>query len=92
MNIAHLVVMMADCTSETWYSLANDASSRPTVLYRPEIYAVLAEIPHMCHFAPCGIFTKTLPRRQTQVFQHHRQLQKQTMVIRKAESKNYKLV
>ena len=61
MNIAHLVVMMADCTSETWCSLANDASSRPTVLYRPEIYAVLAEISNMCHFGPCGIFRKTLP-------------------------------
>ena len=42
--IAHLVVIMADCNSDSCHSLANDASDRHAVLYRPEIHPVLAEV------------------------------------------------
>ena len=52
MNIAHLVVMMADSTSVTWCELANDASGGRGVLYRSGIHAVRGEISHMCHFGP----------------------------------------
>ena len=44
MNIAYLVVIMADSTSETWYELANDAPGHHAVLYRTGIHAILAEI------------------------------------------------
>ena len=50
MNIAHLLVMMIDLTSETWYELVNGAPGHHTVLYRSEIHADLAEISHMRHF------------------------------------------
>ena len=49
-NIAHLLVMTVDLTSETWYELANGAPGHHTVLYRSGIHAVLAEISHMRHF------------------------------------------
>ena len=49
-NIAHLLVMTIDLTSETWFELANDAPGHRTVLYRSGIHAVLAEISHMRHF------------------------------------------
>ena len=52
MNIAHLVVMMADSTSVTWCELANDAPGGRGVLYRSGIHAVRGEISHMCHFGP----------------------------------------
>ena len=52
MNIAHLVVMMADSTSETWCELANDASSLHPVLYRSEIDVALAEMSHMWYLGP----------------------------------------
>ena len=42
MNIAHLIVMMADSTSETWCDLANDASGERAVLYRSRIHVNLA--------------------------------------------------
>ena len=46
-NIAYLVVIMADSTSETWCQLTNDAHGHHTVLNRTEIHAVLAEISKM---------------------------------------------
>ena len=49
MNIAHLVVMMVDSTSETWYELVNDALGEYGVLYRSKIHAALGEISHMRH-------------------------------------------
>ena len=49
-NIAHLLVVTIDLTSETWFELANDAPGHRTVLYRSGIHAVLAEISHMQHF------------------------------------------
>ena len=49
-NIAYLLVMTIDLTSETWYELANGAPGHHTVLYRSGIHAVLAEISHMRHF------------------------------------------
>ena len=52
MNIAHLIVMMADSTSETWYELVNDAPGGRAVIYRSRIHVVLAEISHMRHFGP----------------------------------------
>ena len=42
MNIAHLIAMMADSTSETWRDLANDASGERAVLYRSRIHVSLA--------------------------------------------------
>ena len=51
-NIAHLLVMTIDLTSETWYELANGAPGHHTVLYRTGIHAVLAEISHMSHLGP----------------------------------------
>ena len=50
MNIADLLDMTIDLTSETWYELANGAPGHHTVLYRSEIHDVLAEISHMRHF------------------------------------------
>ena len=44
MDIAYLVAIMADLTSETWYELANDAPSHHAVLYRTGIHAILTEI------------------------------------------------
>ena len=52
MNIAHLIAMMADSTSETWYELVNDARGGRAVIYRSIIHVVLAEISHMRHFGP----------------------------------------
>ena len=51
-NIAYLLVMTIDLTSETWYELANGAPGHHTVLYRTGIHAVLAEISHMSHLGP----------------------------------------
>ena len=45
-NIAHLLVMTIDLTSETWCELANSAPGHHAVLYRSGICAVLAEISH----------------------------------------------
>ena len=50
MNIADLLVMTIDLTSETWYELANGAPGHHAMLYRTGIHAVLAEISHMWHF------------------------------------------
>ena len=47
MDIAYLVAIMADLTSETWYELANDAYGHHAVLYRTGIHAILAEISKM---------------------------------------------
>ena len=55
MNIAHLLAMTIDLTSETWYELANGAPDHHTVLYRTGIHAVLAEISHMRHFGVPGV-------------------------------------
>ena len=44
MNIAYLVAIMADLTSETWYELANDAPGHHAVLYRTGIHAILTEV------------------------------------------------
>ena len=52
MNIAHLVVMMVDSTSETWYELVNEAPGEYGVIYRSRIHVFLAEISHMRHFGP----------------------------------------
>ena len=49
-NIAHVLVMTIDLTSETWYELVNGAPGHHSVLYRSVIHAVLAEISHMRHF------------------------------------------
>ena len=60
MNIAHLIAMMADSTSETWYELVNDAPGGREVIYRSRIHVVLAEISHMRHFgllAPWGTWS-----------------------------------
>ena len=46
-NIACLVVIMADSTSETWCQLTNDTHGHHTVLNRTEIHAILAEISKM---------------------------------------------
>ena len=54
-NIAYLLVMTIDLTSETWYKLANGAPGHHTVLYRTGIHAVLAEISHMRHFGVPGV-------------------------------------
>ena len=51
-NIAYLLVMTIDLTSESWYELANGAPGHHTVLYRTGIHAVLAEISHMSHLGP----------------------------------------
>ena len=51
-NIADLLDMTIDLTSETWYELANGAPGHHTVLYRTGIHAVLAEISHMSHLGP----------------------------------------
>ena len=52
MNIAHLIAMMADTTSETWYEIVDDAPGGRAVIYRSRIHVVLAEISHMRHFGP----------------------------------------
>ena len=52
MNMAHVDVMMAELTPETWNELANHASDDHAVLYRPEIHAHLAQISHMVYLAP----------------------------------------
>ena len=55
-NIAHLLVMTIDLTSETWYELANGAPGHHTVLYRTGIHAVLAEVSHMSHLGRIRTF------------------------------------
>ena len=52
MNIAHLVVMMVDSTSETWYELVNEIPGEYGVIYRSRIHVFLAEISHMRHLGP----------------------------------------
>ena len=52
MQIAHLVVVMVDSTSETWCRLVNDTSGHPTVLYRSKFGAALAEISYTFHLGP----------------------------------------
>ena len=47
MDIAYLVAIMADLTSETWYELPSDAPGYHVVLYRTEIHATLAKISKM---------------------------------------------
>ena len=51
-NIAHLLVMTIDLTSETWYELDNSAPDHHAVLYNSGIHAVLAEISHTSHLGP----------------------------------------
>ena len=48
-NMATLLVMNVEFTSETKCELANDASGDGSELYRSEIHSVLPEILHMCH-------------------------------------------
>ena len=57
-NIAHLLIMTIDLTSETWYELVSGAPDHHTVLYRSGIHAVLAEISHMRHF---GLVASLVP-------------------------------
>ena len=52
MNIAHLVAITADSTSETWYQIGHDPSGHHAVLYRTGIHVILAEISLMCHLRP----------------------------------------
>ena len=52
MNIAHPVGMMADSTSETWYTLASDTSGHHEVINISGIHVILAEISPMCHLGP----------------------------------------
>ena len=40
-NMAHLLAMMVEFTSETWHVLVNDAPGGRVVLYRSGIHAVL---------------------------------------------------
>ena len=49
-NMATLLVMNVEFTSETWCELTKDVSGDGTVLYRSVIPAVVAEISHMCDF------------------------------------------
>ena len=49
-NIAHLLVVTIDLTSETWYELANGAPGHHSVLNRTGIHVGHAEISHMQHF------------------------------------------
>ena len=60
MNIAYLVVIMADLTSVTWHELANDAPGHHAVLYRTEIRAILTEISKKCYLGS-GRFWVHLP-------------------------------
>ena len=46
-KIAHLLVMMVDSTSETWYELVDDTSGGRAVIYRSRFHAVLAKISHI---------------------------------------------
>ena len=48
MDIAHMLVMIAKSTTETWYQLVFDASGDGVVLYRSKIHAVLAKISLWC--------------------------------------------
>ena len=57
-NIAHLLVVTIDLTSETWYELANSAPGHHTVLCRSGICAVLAEISHTSHLGPTRVGPK----------------------------------
>ena len=41
-NIAYLVVIMADSTSEAWCQLTNDSHGHHTVRNRTEIHAILS--------------------------------------------------
>ena len=60
MDIAYLVAIMADLTSETWYQLANDAPGHHAVLYRTGIHAILTEISKKCYLGS-GRFWVQLP-------------------------------
>ena len=55
-NIAHLLVVTIDLTSETWYELANGAPGHYSVLYRTGIHAGLAR-----RFRICGILALGRP-------------------------------
>ena len=55
-NIAYLVVIMADSTSETWCQLTNDTHGHHTVLNRTEIHAILAEISKMSENVISGLW------------------------------------
>ena len=48
-NMATLLVMNVEFTSETWCEVANDAFSDGRVLYRSANQVVVAETSHMCH-------------------------------------------
>ena len=60
MDIAYLVAIMADLTSETWYELPNDAPGHHAVLYRTGIHAILTEMSKNAIWA-LGIFGCTCP-------------------------------
>ena len=47
MDMAHMLVMIAVTTTETWYQLVFDTSGDGVVLYRSKIHAILAEISNM---------------------------------------------
>ena len=44
MDMAHMLVMIAVTTTETWYPLVFDTSGDGVVLYRSKIQAIVAEI------------------------------------------------
>ena len=60
MNIAYLVVIMVDLTSETWCQLINDGPGHHAVLYRTGIHAILTEISKKCYLGS-GRFWVHLP-------------------------------
>ena len=59
MDIAHMLVMIAKSTTETWYQLVFDASGDGVVLFRSKIHVVLAKISFM-------VLTHA-----TSLYQHH---------------------
>ena len=44
MDMAHMLVVIAKTTTETWYQLVFDTSGGGVALYRSKIHAILAEI------------------------------------------------
>ena len=50
-DMAPLLVMKVEFTSETCCKLANDASGDGTALYRSEIQVFIGEISHMFYLA-----------------------------------------
>jgi len=47
LGMAHMLVMIAETTTETWYHLVFDTSGDGVVLYRSTIHAILAKISYL---------------------------------------------